>query len=203
MIHKLSRSQYFSRCKLVGLLTALGLFGLLLSAQGCTSESDDTGTTATENTTAATTATDALTEEWLIARSAAKIGSSTLVRDVTITENGADRQIKIEVDRPEVCHDGAVVSTLTVFAQNMMGILYKKYPEVSDVEIVMYGPEQGVVSDEVAMSMTMTRESARDIDWFAFDETNVFQLVDSYYMHPRIEESYRLEGALPYDQQPQ
>lgn len=205
MIRKLSRGQICSHCNLVAILAALGLFALLLSAQGCASDDSagDTATTATESTTTATTATEELTEEWLIARTGAKIGSGALVRDVTITENGSDKEIRIEVDRPEVCHDGAVVGTVTVFAQNMMGILYKKYPEVSDVEIIMYGPEQGIVSDEVAMSLTMTREKAQGIDWFAFDETNVFQLVAAYYMHPRIEESYLLEGALPYDQQPQ
>lgn len=154
-------------------------------------------------TAAPTVAASELTEEWLASRAANKIGSASLVRGVSITGNGADKEIKIEVDRPEVCHDGAVVGTIAVFAQNMLGILFKQYPEVSNVEIIMYGPEQGVVSDEVAMRISMSREAAQGIDWFSFDESNMLQLVSDYYMHPRIEESYRLEGALPYDQQNQ
>ena len=198
-------SRGLSRRNQAFLLAALALLALALVPGGCGDEndaSDESGNQAAAET-ANTVTTNELTQEWLATRAANKIGGAHLVRDITITENGADKQVKIEVDRPELCHDGAVVGTVAVFAQNMMGILYKNYPEVSDVEIIMYGPEQGFVSDEVAMQVDMSRDSAQGVDWFAFDEKNIFQLVTSYYMHPKIEASYQLEGALPYDQQTQ
>lgn len=198
MLREIFQGRFFTRCKLAYVLAGLALLAVAISSPGC---GDTKDAVTTENTAATTTATDELTEDWLASRAASKIGSANLLRKVTITDTGGDKQVLIEVDRPEVCHDGAVVGTVAVFAQNMMGILYKKYPEVANVEIVMYGIEQGVVSDEVAMKIAVNRESAQAIDWFSFDETNMFQLATSYYMHPKIEESFRLEGALPYDQQ--
>lgn len=186
-------------CKNILLVTMLTLAVAGLSAQGCGEESADSETTS--STTTSAPATVVLTEEWLGSRADSKIGGSNLVREVTITESGADRSIEVHVDRPEVCHDGAVVGTLAVFTQNMLGIIYNKFPEVSDVEIVMYGIEQGVVSDDIAMSVTVNRDTAQGIDWFDFDASNMLELVDEYYMHPIIEESFRLEGALPYDEQ--
>ncbi|RJQ46516.1 MAG: hypothetical protein C4534_02620 [Gaiellales bacterium] len=182
---------------------AFMLLVLALTAGGCSKEEGSGSDTGTGTQATTTTTTEELSEDWLATRAASKIGGPHLLRDVAITDTGGDKTVKIEVDRPELCHDGAVVGTMAVFAQNMMGILYKKYPEVSDVEIVLYGPEQGIVSDEVAMSVSVNRASAQSIDWFEFDESNILELATSYYMHPKIEESYRLEGALPYDQQDQ
>jgi hypothetical protein len=171
---------------------------LSFTALGCGEDEADSETTTVATTEASN---NELTEEWVANRAASKIGSSNLVRQITITDSGADRDVIVEVDRPEVCHDGAVVGTLAVFTQNMMGIIYNKFPEVSSVEVIMYGIDEGVVSDDVAMSVKIYRDSAQTIDWFAFDEATMFDLVDEIYMHPKIEESFRLEGALPYDEQ--
>lgn len=191
----------YCRYNLVCYIAVLVLTGFVaLMVWGCGEEEKSSpAASSTANTTAPA---DELTEEWVATRAATKIGSSTLLREVTITGSEAGKQVRIEVDRPEVCHDGAVVGTVAVFAQNMMGLIYNKYSEeIADVEIVMYGTEQGVVIDEVAMRLEINRASAQGIDWFTFDETNMFHLATTYYMHPKIEESFRLEGALPYDQQ--
>lgn len=178
------------------LLVLAAVAAVLVFSQGCGEEEEQSDTTA-----AMTAPEVVLTEDWIASRAGSKIGSPNLVRQVTITENGDDRSVLIEVDRPEVCHDGAVVGTLSVFAQNMLGIIYNKFPEVSDVEIIMYGIDQGVVSDDVAMSVMVSRESAQSIDWFEYDEVTMFDLSDEVFMHDKIRASYELEGALPYDQQ--
>lgn len=198
MFNRLIPGRNCLSCSKVYLLALVAIALVALFAQGCGEESSESETTEapviqSEDPT--------LTEEWVSSRAGSKMGSPTLVRAVTITENGGDSNVTIEVDRPEVCHDGAVVGTMAVFAQNMMGILYNKFPEVANVQILMYGLEQGIVSDDVAMSIMVSRDSAAAIDWFEFDENTMFDLVDELYMHPKIEDSFLLEGALPYDQQ--
>lgn len=174
------------------LLTILGT--LIFLTAGCGTEeqaadgSADTGTTET-------VAPKALTPELLQEMAARRIGEARLVRTATLTGDGNNKVVLFEVIRPEVCHDGAVVGTVATFSQKTMSALFK-YPEVSRVDVVLYGTTVDPSSNnEVAVRITVDRNSAEKIDWFALNDQNLASLVTTFYIDPRVQANWQVEGG--------
>ncbi|MBI5870510.1 MAG: hypothetical protein HZB44_06055 [Actinobacteria bacterium] len=124
-----------------------------------------------------------------------RIGDVSLVRSATVSGEGNNKVVTFEVLRPAVCHDGAVVGTVATFSQKTMSSLFK-YPEVARVDVILYGTSQDPSSNnEVAVKVTVDRNSAQKIDWFAINDTNVASLVTTFYIDPRIQANWQVEGG--------
>lgn len=165
---------------------------------GCGGEEDDDGGETLEQSTRSVASSEKVaTDEYTRQLAARRIGDPALVRTAMVTNDGGGKFVKVEVNRPYTCHDGAVVGEVALFTQQVMGILFQD-PAVKQIDITMFGstlaPED---KDKVAMTVMVTRETADTIDWFTFDHTNMLKLVSSFYLDPIIEQSYINEGGDP------
>lgn len=177
---------------ILALLTILGT--LIFLAAGCGTEeqaADDSAGTGTTETVSQKT----LTPELLQEMAARRIGDARLVRTAVMTGEGDNKVVLFEVIRPEVCHDGAVVGTVATFSQKTMSALFK-YPEVSRVDVILYGTTEDPSSNnEVAVKITVDRNNAEKIDWFALNDTNLASLVTSFFIDPRVQANWQVEGG--------
>lgn len=158
------------------------------------------GSTSTTNTFTAPPAKTTieqkpLTEELVMDTAAKRIGDEGLVRYATITQEGDGKVIKIGLTRPAMCHDGALVGTVAGFAQKTISAFFK-YEEVTRVEVAMFGTTSDTPpNDELALEIIVDRAANDRIDWFAFDDTTMPQLATSYFVDPRIQENWVIEGG--------
>jgi hypothetical protein len=174
----------------------------LLLVSGCESE-EKTADSDKETFTADTTTQKPLTPDYLYEMAVRRIGDANLVRTASVSGEGNDKVVTFDVIRPAVCHDGAVVGTVSTFSQKTMSALFK-YPDISRVDVTLYGTTQDASSNsEVAVKITVDRDSARNIDWFALNDTNLASLVTSFYMDPRIQANWQVDGggSTPHSQQ--
>lgn len=187
-----SASRFVSTLITVSILTIF--LALFLMMTGCGSEEQTTNAN-TEAVTAQTVTQKPLTPELLYDMAVKRIGEARLVKTASISGEGNNKIVTFEVFRPEVCHDGAVVGTIATFSQKTMSALFK-YPEVSRVDVTLFGSTSDPSSNnEVALKITVDRNSAQKIDWFGFSEANLTALVTTYYLDPRIEANWQLEGG--------
>lgn len=179
--------------KPMAVLPAVIAGALMILISGC----GDGASTSTAPTAVRTnTGLKPLTQDYVKEMAGYRYGEASLVRSATLAGEGTGQVIDIKVDRPELCHDGAVVGTMATFAQKMMAALFK-YPEVSSVAITMYGIEEGVKSDDVALRVVVNRSSAQNIDWFQFSDLTMPTLATEYYIHPKIQSNFETEGGDP------
>ncbi|MDO8736855.1 MAG: hypothetical protein Q7K29_07200 [Thermoleophilia bacterium] len=179
---------------LLSIAAASSLVLLILVMSGCGTE-EKTADTGTEPFVAETTSQKPLNQQFLYEMAVKRIGDPNLVRTASISGEGSDKVVTFEVVRPAVCHDGAVVGTVSTFSQKTMSSLFK-YPEVSRVDVVLYGTTQDASSNnEVAVKVTVDRNSAQKIDWFALSDTNLADLVTTFYIDPRIQANWQVDGG--------
>lgn len=110
-------------------------------------------------------------------------GLSLRVRYATISGEGPDKNVEIGVDRPANCGDGSIEGVMASFSGKIMSNLFE-YPETSSVAIIMYGVDQGVVSDGIAIRVAVNRATAQEIDWSMFGPMTMASMVNEYYIHP-------------------
>ncbi|MHB9112497.1 MAG: hypothetical protein ACYC4D_07695 [Thermoleophilia bacterium] len=178
--------------KIIALLSILG--SLMLLASGCGTE-EKAADASTEPATTETTSPKPLTPELLYEMAVRRIGDPNLVRTASISGEGNNKVVTFEVIRPEVCHDGAVVGTVATFSQKTMSSLFK-YPEVARVDVSLYGTtEDPATNNEIAVKITVDRNSAQKIDWFALNDMNLASLATTFYIDPRVQANWQVEGG--------
>lgn len=167
---------------------------ILWVTAGCSAAAEDPAVEMMAQT-AATTDLKPLTQDYITDVAARRMGDAKLVRNVAITGQPDAKVIVVDLMRPSVCHDGAVVGTITTFSQNFMKFFFK-YPDVSRIEVTMYGATQDVSSNnEIAVSMAIDRETAGTIDWFGLNDLNVQNLADSFYIDQRVLANWKVDGG--------
>jgi hypothetical protein len=111
-------------------------------------------------------------------------GDTSLVRNVTLSGEGMEKSIEVEIERPPTCGDASVEGTMSTFARKIMSNLFD-YPEVSSVTITMYGINQGVKSNDVVSKVVVNRATAKDIDWSMLGPMTISSMATEYYVHPK------------------
>lgn len=189
------RNSPSNTLKIVYSIALASIFiSLTFLVAGCTDDENAAGS-STEAISTETTSQKPLTPELLYDMAVRRIGDVSLVRSATVSGEGNNKVVTFEVLRPAVCHDGAVVGTVATFSQKTMSSLFK-YPEVARVDVILYGTSQDPSSNnEVAVKVTVDRNSAQKIDWFAINDTNVASLVTTFYIDPRIQANWQVEGG--------
>lgn len=163
-------------------------------AAGCGTE-EKAADTSTEPSTVETISQKPLTPELLYEMAVRRIGDANLVRTATVTGEGSNKIVAFEVIRPSVCHDGAVVGTVATFSQKTMSSLFK-YPEVARVDVTLYGTTEDASSNnEIAVKVTVDRSAAAKIDWFALSDVNLASQATSFYIDPRVQANWQVEGG--------
>lgn len=74
------------------------------------------------------------------------------------------------------------------------------------MDVTLYGTTQEPASNnEVAVKVTVDRNSAQKIDWFALTDTNLATMVTTFYIDSRIQANWQVEGgdSTPRSQQTQ
>lgn len=166
---------------------------MLLTLTGCTPE-EGSVTTSVETTRTAT-GLKPLTQEFVYEMAVKRINDPGLVRSASIASEGDKKVIVFQLSRPALCHDGAVVGTTATFAQKTMSALFK-YPEVARVEVTMFGTtSESPANNEVAVKIVVDRAAADRIDWFAFNDVTMPTLASSYFVDPRIQANWVVEGG--------
>lgn len=174
------------------LVSSFIVMSVLIS--GCGTEKAKVGTNE-EPITAETTSQKPLTQELVYNMAVKRIGDASLVKTASISGEGNDKVVTFEVIRPSVCHDGAVVGTVATFSQNTMSSLFR-YPEVARVDVTLYGTSEDASSfNEVGLKITVDRNIAQTMDWFALNDTNLATKVSTFYIDPRIEANWQVEGG--------
>lgn len=182
-----------SRKRAIAALAAMAfILSLAATLTGCGSPETDTSFKPTAVTTIEA---KPLTEELVQKTAARNIGDAGLVRYATLTQEGDGKVIRIGLTRPTLCHDGALVGTVAGFAQKTLSALFK-YEEVARVEVSMYGTTTGSPpNDELALEVKVDRAASDRIDWHVFDDTTMPLLATSYYVDPRIQANWVIEGG--------
>lgn len=176
-------------------MTVLVSSFIVMSAliSGCGTEEAKVSTTEAPIT--AETSQKPLTQELVYNMAVRRIGDASLVKTASISGEGNDKVVTFEVIRPSVCHDGAVVGTVATFSQNTMSSLFR-YPEVATVVVSLYGTSEDASSfNEVGLKISVDRNIAQTMDWFALNDTNLATKVSTFYIDPRIEANWQVEGG--------
>lgn len=169
---------------LTGLTVAIILLAVM---SGCGSE------TATISSSAPATAeqlapTPVLTEDYVRLVAENRQGNAMVVREAVISGDGSEQAVEISVDRPSGLQDGSVAGVMASYGQHVFTSLFQ-IPEVASVTITMYGVQQGVESDDVAMRIMLDRAGAGEAEWSMFGPMTIADMVTEYYVDPAIEEN--------------
>lgn len=183
------------KLRAIAVMTAMAfLFAFTALMAGCGPSESTTGTSTTPPAKT-TIEQKPLTEELVRETAAKRIGDESLIRYATITPEGDGKVISIGLSRPTLCHDGALVGTVANFAQKTISALFK-YDDVIRIEVAMYGTTIDYPpNDELALKVVVDRATNDSIDWFAFDDTTMPQLATSYFVDPRIQANWVVEGG--------
>lgn len=184
----------WNRCAVIIFAIFSSLGTLLLVVAGCGTE-EKTSDASTEPVSMESSSQKPLTPELLYEMAVKRIGDPGLVRTATITGEGNNKIVTFDVIRPAVCHDGAVVGTVATFSQKTMSSLFK-YPEVARVDVSLYGTSQDSASNnEIAVKVTIDRSNAQKIDWFYLNDMNLASVATTFYIDPRIQANWQVEGG--------
>jgi flavin-binding protein dodecin len=167
---------------------------MLLPGFGCGEESISTSSDS-ESETSNDSSPKSLTQNLVYEMAVKRAGDAALLRAAVLSPQAGDKTVLFELNRPEVCHDGALVGIVSTFSQKTMSSLFK-YPEVSRVEVTMYGATQDLATkNEVAVKVAVDRATAEKIDWFNVRDTNMSTLFTSFYIDTRVQANWQVEGG--------
>lgn len=107
------------------------------------------------------------------------------LRNADLTGEGAERTVNIGINRPVDLENGMVEANMALVTQKVMPALFE-FPEISRVTITMYGVEQGIRSDGVAVRASVDRASVKDIDWSTLGPVTLSWSIPDYYVNPAI-----------------
>ncbi|MFA5809534.1 MAG: hypothetical protein WC935_04240 [Thermoleophilia bacterium] len=127
-----------------------------------------------------------LTQEYLQETVSGSFGKTIQVRHVTLSGEGMDKIVEVGVDRPATCGNGSVEGIMASSSGKAMAYLFE-YPEISRVTVIMYGVDQGINSNEIAVRVVVKRTTAKDIDWSMFGPMTMSSMVDEYYIYPKLQ----------------
>jgi len=135
-----------------------------------------------------------LSQDYLRGLVADSLGDANLIRRADLSGEGMERKVEIAVDRPPACGDGSVEGTMAAFTSKTMAELFS-HPEIASVTIAMYGRDQGIKGNDVAVRVVVDRATALETDWSMIGPMTISSMVSEYYIHPQIVENANTENG--------
>lgn len=129
-----------------------------------------------------------LTQEYIENVAGNEHANTMEVREAAIHGDDGEKTIIIGVERPASLQDGSITGVMGAYGQHVFNSLFE-IEDVEEVTITMYGIQQGVKDDEVAMRIVMDRAMYEEADWSMFGPMMMSDMLNEYYVAPEIEKN--------------